>query len=86
MPVELVDGLSEPLDDSRVCRNALNTVALEGTRVASPNVVELSLTYVARVGGVALGAKICGFSEAKASQGKVSIAYGGGPTGTPNLL
>ena len=67
--VELVDGLSLPLLVSlRGCKNALNTVVFVcGTVDASPNVVELSLTYAANVAGFARELKICEFSDENAS-------------------
>ena len=45
VPVELVDGLSELFAlSARDCKKALNIVDMFGCRVASPKVVELSLT------------------------------------------
>lgn len=55
-----------------------------GIQLVSPNEAEFKLTYLAKVLGGALQVKMEGVSEENASKGKASIAYGGGPTGTPN--
>ena len=53
---------------------------------ASPKVAEFWLTFLASVLGAAFWLNIAGFSDEKASYGYDSMAYGGGETGTPNLL
>ena len=53
---------------------------------ASPKFIEFSLTYLESVLGRGFCVKTSAFSDENASYGNVSVAYGGGPTGTPNLL
>ena len=68
-------------------KNALNTGGCEELPgPASPKEVEFKLTYLASVvvGGYPLNME--GFSDEKASNGYDSIAYAGGPAGTPNRL
>ena len=82
LDVELVDGRS-----GFDCKNALNNGGL-GAKwdTLSPKEAEFRPANLARDVGGALTLKIEGFSEAKASNGKASIAYAGGPTGIPYRL
>lgn len=81
--VELVDGLGSVFGG----RKALNTwgrpPALDSL---SPNEAELRLAYFARELGAAIPLNTPGFSDEKASNGKDSKAYAGGPAGTPYRL
>ena len=84
--VEPVEGRSYVRAESALAR----TKALKsGGRAAAagsaplPNEVELRLAYLARVLGAASAEKRAACSDEKASQGNRSVAYGGGPGGTP---
>ena len=57
---------------------------IEGS--TSPNEVEFWLMYFGNVLVAAFCVKMASLSEENASYGKVSMACGGGPTGTPHLL
>lgn len=81
--VELVDGLGSLLNG----RKALNTGGLAAKFEAlSPKEAELRFANLASALGTALPVNTPGFSDEKASNGNVSIAYAGGPWDTPYLL
>lgn len=78
--VELVDGLVSVLDG----RKALNTRGRAAKLEAlSPKEAELRPANFAKALGMALPVKIPGFSDEKVLNGKASMAYAGGPCGTP---
>lgn len=86
--VELVVGRSLDRRYSAFdARNALNKGGFGAKLDAlSPNEVELRLTNLAKEVVWGAPSKTAGFSDAKASNGYDSIAYAGGPTGTPYRL
>lgn len=84
--VELVEGRSQ-VRSFFACRKALNTGALGRVFDAfSPKEVEFRLAYWASPVVKAELLKVEAFSHEKASYGNASMAYAGGPTGTPYRL
>ena len=90
LDVDAVLGRSPVPPRDRVflaCKKAFSTNPRLGLPAAAgaPKEVDVSPTNLLREVDWALGEKTEEFSEEKASPGKLSTTYGGGPVGTPNL-